>query len=133
MALDHYALIKAFPAAQVRRLGHDRWILENSGWNDLTQHWGFQTWFSSCLSASPAGDGRNRRAPAGGQSWFGRRHPHFLLAFTLSCAFVHCHSKLVRRYCFSSIEVVSRLRRSLSQLPPHMRAPDFSAEVRHSV
>ena len=32
---------KAFPPAQVRRLGQDRWILdlENNGWNDLTQHW----------------------------------------------------------------------------------------------
>jgi len=26
----------------VRRLGHDRWKLENNGWNDLTQNWGLK-------------------------------------------------------------------------------------------
>jgi hypothetical protein len=29
----------AFPATQVRRLGQDRWKVENNGWNDLTQNW----------------------------------------------------------------------------------------------
>jgi len=36
---------KAFPAALVRRLGHDRWKQENNGWNDLTQNWAFKHGF----------------------------------------------------------------------------------------
>ena len=48
----------------------------------------------------------------------------FLLAFTLCSAFIHCHSKLVRLYRLTTIEVASQLRRSVSKLPPHIRAPD---------
>lgn len=29
---------QVFPATVVCRLGHDRWKLENNGWNDLTQN-----------------------------------------------------------------------------------------------
>ena len=29
----------------MRRLGHDRWKLENNGWNDLTQNWAFKHGF----------------------------------------------------------------------------------------
>ncbi|MBV8729527.1 MAG: hypothetical protein JO336_06935 [Acidobacteriia bacterium] len=48
-----------------------------------------------------------------------------LLAFTLCSAFVvHCHSKLVRLYSYSALEVTSQLRRSLAKLPPNIGAPD---------
>ena len=36
---------QAFPAVLLRRLGHDRWKLENHGWNDLTQNWAFKHGF----------------------------------------------------------------------------------------
>ena len=115
---------KAFPATLVRRLGHDRWILENNGWNDLTQHWAFKHAFLHACRHRPqaaAGDGErqlvaNRGLPAVTLI--------LLLAFTLCSAFVHCHSKLVRLYGLSAIEVASQLRRSLSKLPPSIRAPD---------
>jgi hypothetical protein len=36
---------QVFPAPQVRRLGHDRWKLENNGWKDLTQNSAFKHGF----------------------------------------------------------------------------------------
>ena len=50
-----------------------------------------------------------------------------LLAFTLCSAFIHCHSKIFRRYSMSAIEVARQLRSSLSKLPPNIRAPDAPA------
>ena len=50
-----------------------------------------------------------------------------LLAFTLCSAFIHCHSKLFRRYSMSAIEVARQLRFSVSKLPPNIRAPDAPA------
>ena len=47
-----------------------------------------------------------------------------LLAFTLCSAFIHCHSKIFRRYSMSTLEVVRQLRLSISKLPPNARAPD---------
>jgi len=116
---------QAFPAAVVRRLGHDRWKLENNGWNDLTQNWAFKHGFLHAC----------RHRPQTTAAENSERHPVanrglaavtliLLLAFTLSSAFVHCHSKLVRRYGFTAIEVASQLRRSLSKLPPNIRGPD---------
>jgi hypothetical protein len=52
-----------------------------------------------------------------------------LLAFTLCSAFLHCHSKIFRRYPMSAIEVARRLRLSVSKLPPHIRAPDSPAAL----
>lgn len=51
-----------------------------------------------------------------------------LLAFTLTAAFVHCHSKLFRLRPSSVIEVAQQLRRSVSKLPLHIRDPDSPAE-----
>jgi hypothetical protein len=42
-----------------------------------------------------------------------------LLAFTLCSAFIHCHSKLFRRYSMSAIEVARQLHFSVSKLPPN--------------
>ena len=50
-----------------------------------------------------------------------------VLAFVLCTAFTACHSKLVRRYHLSGIEVARQLRASLSKLPPRIRAPDSPA------
>jgi hypothetical protein len=46
-----------------------------------------------------------------------------LVAFTLCSAFIHCHSKLFRRYSMSAIEVARQLHFSVSKLPPNIRAP----------
>jgi hypothetical protein len=50
-----------------------------------------------------------------------------LLAFKLCSAFIHCHSKIFRRYPMSLIEVARQLRLSNSKLPPNTRAPDAPA------
>jgi hypothetical protein len=115
---------QVFPAKQVRRLGHDRWKLENNGWNDLTQNWAFKHGFlHACRhrpqTLSPAGERQsvpNRGLPAVTLI--------LMLAFTLCSAFTLRHSKLFRRYRMTTIEVAHQLRRSLSKLPPNIRAPD---------
>jgi len=114
---------QTFPAVRVRRLGHDRWKLENNGWNDLTQNWAFKHGFlHACRHRPQAGlpDGTrqpiaNRGLPAVALI--------LLLAFTLCSAFTLRHSKLFRRYRMTTIEVARQLRRSLSKLPPSIRAP----------
>lgn len=113
-----------FSAPQVRRLGHDRWILENNGWNDLTQHWALKHGFLHACKhrpLAPQPDGQRQLVPNRGLAAVTFI---LLLAFTLSSAFTHCHSKLVRRYGYSGIEVACQLRRSVSKLPPNIRAPD---------
>jgi hypothetical protein len=116
-----------FPAVQVRRLGHDRWKLENHGWNDLTQHWAFKHGFLHACRHRP-----RTATEKGGRTAVENRGLAavtliLLLAFTLCAAFTQCHSKLVRRYRWSMIEVARQLRCSLSKLPPHIRAPDCPA------
>lgn len=116
--------LKTFPAPQVRRLGHDRWILENNGWNDLTQHWAFKHGFlHACQHRPQAITESGARQPVANRG-LAAVTLILLLAFTLCAAFVHCHSKLVRLYGFSTMEVAAQLRRSLSKLPPNIRAPD---------
>jgi len=115
---------KAFPSAQVRQLGHDRWILENNGWNDLTQHWALKHGFLHACQHRPQATAENGERQPVANRGLAAVTLILLLAFTLSSAFVHGHSKLVRRYGFSAIEVASQLRRSLSKLPPSIRAPD---------
>jgi len=115
---------KAFPSAQVRRLGHDRWILENNGWNDLTQHWALKHGFLHACQHRPQALGENGERQPVANRGLAAVTLILLLAFTLSSAFVHGHSKLVRRYGWTAIEVAAQLRRSLSKLPPNIRAPD---------
>jgi hypothetical protein len=113
-----------FPPKQVRQLGHDRWKLENHGWNDLTQNWAFKHgYLHACRhrpSTRPAAGGRplvpNRGLPAVTLI--------LLLAFTLCAAFTLRHSKLFRRHRMPAILVAHQLRCSLSKLPPTIRAPD---------
>ena len=163
---------QTFPATLVRRLGHDRWKLENNGWNDLTQNWAFKHGFlhacrhrpktvsgeGECTPAKAegvegggppqSGSEQGERAPAKvegenrppSDSEPDKRNPVanrglvavsliLLLAFTLCSAFIHCHSKLFRRYSMSAIEVARQLRFSVSKLPPNIRAPDAPAAL----
>lgn len=115
---------QAFPANQVRRLGHDRWKLENNGWNDLTQHWAFKHGFLHACGHRPqvrSPDGQRQAVPNRGLAVVTLI---LLLAFALCSAFTLRHSKLFRRYRMTAIEVAHQLRRSVSKLPPRTRAPD---------
>jgi hypothetical protein len=118
---------RTFSAIQVRRLGHDRWKLENNGWNDLTQHWAFKHGFLHACKHRPhtaADNGEHQPVPNQGLAVVTLI---LLLAFTLCAAFNHCHSKLVRRYHLTTLEVARQLRCSVSKLPPRIRAPDCPA------
>jgi hypothetical protein len=143
---------QAFPAQIVRRLGHDRWKQENNGWNDLTQNWSLKHGFlHACRHRPHAAATENQPCPPAGsaaaaespQAAPARAHNHedrlianhglaavvliLMLAFTLCAAFTQCHSKLVRRYHLTSIQVACQLRASVSKLPPRIRAPDSPA------
>lgn len=118
---------QAFPAAQVRRLGHDRWKLENNGWNDLTQNWAFKHGFLHACRHRPQTEAENGERQQVANRGLAAVTLILLLAFTLCAAFTQCHSKLVRRYRLTAIEVARQLRRSLSKLPPNIRAPDSPA------
>jgi hypothetical protein len=114
---------QAFPATLVRRLGHDRWKLENNGWNDLTQNWAFKHGFLHACRHRPQTclpDGTRQPVANRGLAAVALI---LLLAFTLCSAFTLRHSKLFRRYQMTTIEVAHQLHRSLSKLPPHIRAP----------
>ena len=92
--------------------------------NDLTQHWAFKHGFlHACRHRAQAITENGDRQPVDNRELAAVTFI-LLLAFTLCSAFVYCHSKLVRRYGFTSMEVASQLRRSLSKLPPNIRAPD---------
>ena len=117
---------QTFPTLLVRRLGHDRWKLENNGWNDLTQNWGLKHGFLHACRHRPHQEVDGVRVPVPN-----RGLPAvvliLLLAFTLTAAFAHCHSKLFRLCPSSLIEVAQQLRRSVSKLPLHIRDPDSPA------
>jgi hypothetical protein len=114
----------AFPATLVRRLGHDRWKLENNGWNDLTQNWAFKHGFlHACRHRPPAHSPAGERKPVANRG-LAAVSLILLLAFTLCSAFIYCHSKIFRRYPMSTLEVARQLRFSISKLPPNIRAPD---------
>jgi len=124
---------RTFSAIQVRRLGHDRWKLENNGWNDLTQHWAFKHGFLHACKHRPqtaAENGEREPVPNRGLAVVTLI---LLLAFTLCAAFNHCHSKLVRRYHLTTLEVARQLRCSVSKLPSRIRAPDCPAPQPQSI
>lgn len=147
---------KAFPAAVVRTLGHDRWEIENNGWNDLTQNWAFKHGFlhacrhrpasvsssESEASTPDAAPGETAGLPTVALAKADDQAPSLvdnrglaavtlilLIAFTLTSAFIHCHSKLVRRHKIETIEVAAQLRRSVTKLPPRIRSPDSPAPL----
>ena len=138
---------QAFPATRVRGLGHDRWKQENNGWNDLTQNWAFKHGFLHACRHRPSAAPENSARPPEPATVPGELLDQdtpaaslvvnhglaavsliLLLAFTLSTAFIHCHSKLFRRYRMTTLEVAGQLRRGVSKLLPNIRAPDSPAE-----
>jgi hypothetical protein len=143
---------QAFPPKVVRGLGHDRWKQENNGWNDLTQNWSLKHGFlHACRHRPRARATQNQQsqsattatppetssaAPESAPDHKEQLIPNhglaavvliLMLAFTLCAAFTHCHSKLVRLYHLTGIEVARQLRVSVSKLPPKIRAPDSPA------
>lgn len=115
---------QGFPAPQVRRLGHDRWKVENNGWNDLTQNWAFKHGFlHACRHRPQRTSPRGERQPVPNRG-LAAVTLILLLAFTLCSAFTLRHSKLYRLYPMTTIEVAHQLHRSLSKGPPYIRAPD---------
>jgi hypothetical protein len=118
---------QTFPTLLVRRLGHDRWKLENNGWNDLTQNWGLKHGFLHACRHRPQRDVDGVRVPVPNRG-LSAVVLILLLAFTLTAAFVHCHSKLFRLRPSSVIDVAQQLRRSVAKLPLHIRDPDSPAE-----
>ena len=145
---------QSFPPEVVRRLGHDRWKQENNGWNDLTQNWSLKHGFLHACRHRPRAVTENETSQplahaataetsqAVPDSADNHDHPLIpnhglatvvlilMLAFTLCAAFTRCHSKLVRRYHLTGIEVARQLRVSVSKLPPRIRAPDSPAPPR---
>jgi len=140
---------QAFPPKVVRRLGHDRWKLENNGWNDLTQNWSLKHGFLHACRHRPHAVIEEQSLPVleapavppdDAPSSPPQQQDHLvpnrglpvvvlilMLAFTLCAAFTQCHSKLVRRYHLPAIEVARQLRVSVLKLPPRIRAPDSPA------
>ena len=144
----------AFPPGVVRRLGHDRWKQENNGWNDLTQNWALKHGFlHACRHRpqaptepqplpSPAAATAESHAPLEQAENPDRLVPNhglaavvliLLLAFNLCAAFAQCHSKLVRLYHLSGIEVGRQLRVSVQKLSHRIRAPDCPALSPHAI
>src|SRR5438105_3342697 len=87
----------------VRRLGHDRWKLENNGWNDLTQNWAFKHGFlHACQHRPQTVSAEGERQPVVNRG-LAAVSLILLLSFTLCSAFTHRHSKIFRRYPMSTI------------------------------
>ena len=126
MALDHNPRAKSLSHEGGARTRTRPLEIENNGWNDLTQNWAFKHGFPHACKHRPQTGSGSARQPV----------PHsglaavtliLLIAFALTAAFVHCHSKLFRLNPTSVIEVAQQLRRSVSSLPPNIRSPDSPA------
>ena len=92
--------------------------------NDLTQHWAFKHGFlHACRHRPQAITEDGDRQPVDNRG-LAAVTLILLLAFTLCSAFVSCHSNSFAATAFTTIEMASQLRRSLSKLPPNLRAPD---------
>ena len=143
---------KTFATSVLRRLGHDRWKQENNGWNDLTQNWAFKHGFLHACRHRPSENSQNQEdtseptpatdanqdtpldTPTLAVALVANRGLEvvsliLLLAFTLAMAFTHCHSKLFRRYRMTTTAVACQLWRSVTKLPPKIRAPDSPAAL----
>lgn len=87
-------------AVTVRDIGHLRWQEENTGFNDLTQHWGL----THCFLHTPTGLLAVLLT--------------LLIAFNLFAAFVDRHSMLCRLRRWTRQEVARQLYRSLYAATP---------------
>ena len=115
---------QTFPPETVWRLGHRRWKNENNGWMDLTPNGALQHGFLHACHhrpKTPTESGARQPVPNHGLAAV---VGILCLAFTLFSAFALLHSKLVRRYRYSLLEVARQLYRSLWGLLPPIRAPD---------
>jgi len=115
-----------FPPLAVRNLGHARWKNENNGWMDLSKHWAFKHGFLHACHHRPKGiDSQGNKAPVPNH---GLMAVSFiaLIAFSICCAFVQRHSKLVKRYHFSAIAVAGQLAAWISSPPPRPVPADDS-------
>lgn len=113
----------AFPAPQVRLLGHDRWKQEDNGWMDLTQNWAFKHDFLHACRHRP-----KQISPAGDLQPVPNRGLAavvliLLVAFALCSAFALRHSKLVPRYGLTTVAVAHQLHGCVSKAPPSIRVP----------
>jgi hypothetical protein len=115
-----------FPVAQIRRLGHMRWKQENNGWNDLTQHWAFKHDFLHACKHRPKAVSQNGERECVPNRGLPAVALILMLAFDLSSAFALLHSKLVRLYRLSLLEVARQLYRSLWKWQPPIRAPGIA-------
>lgn len=124
---------QTFPPGLLRQLGHDRWKQENNGWNDLTQNWAFKHGYLHACRHRPRTTAENGERKPVANRGLTAVALILLLSFTLCTAFTQCHSKLVRRYHLTTLEVARQLRCSVSKLPPNIRAPDSPAPERQTV
>lgn len=113
-----------FPAATVRRMGHDRWKHENNGWMDLTRYWAFKHGFLHACSHRPKKTTAEGQRESVNNNGLAAVVLILLIAFSLSSAFVLRHSKLARRDHLSGLAVASQLHAWTSKTPPPIRAPN---------
>jgi hypothetical protein len=123
----HLTGCPSLPCRAGAPLGHARWKQENNGWNDLTQNWAFKHGFLHVCSHRPKTLSPQGERQSAANRGLATVSLILLLAFTLCSAFLHCHSKIFRRYRMSTIEVARQLRLSVSKMPPNTRAPDAPA------
>lgn len=109
---------KRFSPSTVRRLGHDRWKQENNGWMDLTKHWDFKHGFlHACKHRPMITDAEGNKTPVANRG-FHAVALIAIIAFCLCSAFVLRHSKLVKLYRLSSLDVARQLAACIWQPPP---------------
>jgi hypothetical protein len=107
---------QVFSPHLVWELGHSRWKQEN-GWKDLSQNWALNHGFLHACKHRPKQRSANDPAQLVPNRGLAAVTLILLLAFTLCSAFCLLHSKLVRFYHISFLEVARQLHRSLWQQP----------------
>ena len=112
-----------FPAATIRRLGHDRWKQENNGWMDLTQYWASKHGFLHACAHRPKQTNANGERERVANHGLAAVVLILLIAFALCSAFVIRHSKLARCDHLSGVAVAAQLYTCISKSPPSIRAP----------
>jgi len=109
---------KRFSPSTIRLLGHDRWKQENNGWMDLTKHWDFKHGFLHACNHRPMiTDAEGNKMPVPNRG-FHAVALIAIIAFCLCSAFVLRHSKLVKLYRLSAVDVARQLAAWIWQPPP---------------
>jgi hypothetical protein len=105
----------------VRQLGHERWLLGNNAWCDLTKYWALKHGsVHACIHRPHRRDARGQlqALPNGLQAVT----LILCIAFVLCSALARLRSKLFRRYRLSMLQVSCQLYRSLWNLELSIRA-----------